>query len=80
MMETRRYAYNFAEIDNATNMCIGVITTTDPNTEGPTGGGTTFVAIPVYDENYSLKYYNWDNGKFYYDSAYTQEYISPLLQ
>ena len=73
------YAYIFAEIEDGTNMCIGVLTTTDPSTEGPTGFGSTHVAISVYDEEYIMKYYNWDNEKFYYDPEYTEEYISPLL-
>lgn len=73
------YAYIFAEIEDGTNMCIGVLTTTNPETEGPTGFGSTHVAIPVYDEEYIMKYYNWDDEKFYYDPEYTQEYISPLL-
>ena len=69
------YAYNFAEIDPTTNMCIGVMSTSDAsNANNP-----NFVEIPVYDEDYVMKYYNWDNAKFYYDAAYTQEYISPLL-
>lgn len=69
------YAYNFAEIDNATNMCIGVMTTSDPNEEGPTGYNTTYVAIPVDDDNYMFKYYDFDTGKWYYDAEMTQEYI-----
>ena len=67
------YQYNYAEINPADNMCIGVHTCTY-QTDDP-----TWVEIPVYDEEYCLKYYNWDNGKFYYDAEYTQEYISPLL-
>ena len=67
------YAYNYAEIDSATNMCVGVHSLTcesdDPN----------WVVIPVNDPEYCFKFYNWDNGKFYYDPEYTQEYISPLL-
>lgn len=67
------YYYNYAEIDPTTNMCVGITSctyeSTDPN----------WVPIEVYDEEYIMKYYNWDNGKFYYDEAYTQEYISPLL-
>lgn len=67
------YYYNYAEIDMATNMCIGVVTGTGQSTN------PTFVEIPVYDEEYCFKFYNWADGKFYYDPAYTQEYISPLL-
>ena len=67
------YAYNYAEIDPTTNMCVGVYTMTS------TSDNPNFVEIPVYDEEYCFKYYNWDDGKFYYDEAYTQEYISPLL-
>lgn len=73
------YNYHFAEIDNTTNMCLGVMNTSDPTIEGPTQVGSTYVAIEVYDEEYIFKYYNWDNGKFYHDPEYTQEYISPLL-
>lgn len=50
------YAYNYAEIDPATNMCIGIHTGTTPS-DNP-----NFVEIPVYDEEYFLKYYidrNW---------------------
>lgn len=69
------YAYCFAEIENATNMCIGVLSTSDPSTEGPTAGGTTYVPIPTDDDNYIFKYYDFDTGIWYYDSAMTQEYI-----
>ena len=68
------YYYNYAEIDPATNMCISVITTTSDDSSVD-----VYVPIPVYDEEYLCKYYNWDDGKFYYDAEYTQEYISPLL-
>lgn len=67
------YAYHYAEIDPTTNMCVGVLTTSDDTFSG------NYVPIPVYDEEYCFKYYNWDDGKFYYDAAYTQEYVSPLL-
>lgn len=70
----RRYYYNFAEIDPSTNMCVGVYTTTTDDSDVP-----NIVPILVYDPEYICKYYNWDNGKFYYDAEYTQEYISPLL-
>ena len=69
------YAYNFAEIDPETNMCVGVMSTSNP----AQGNEPNWVEIPVNDEDYICKYYNWDNGKFYYDPEYTQEYISPLL-
>lgn len=67
------YQYNYAEIDPTDNMCVGVYTATCQS-DNP-----YWVEIPVYDEEYCVKYYNWDNGKFYYDAEYTQEYISPLL-
>ena len=73
------YAYHYAEIDNTTNMCVGVLNSSNPNVGGPTSLGTTYVSIEVYGEEFCFKYYNWDNGKFYYDQEYTQEYISPLL-
>ena len=68
------YAYHYAEIDLDTNMCVGVVTQTVPADRFD-----IYVEIPVYDEEYCFKYYNWDDGKFYYDPEYTQEYISPLL-
>jgi hypothetical protein len=69
------YAYNFAEIDDATGMCVGVLTTTNPETEGPSGSGSTYIPIPTDDDNYLLKYYSFDTGKWYYDAEMTQEYI-----
>lgn len=69
------YAYCFAEIDNATGLCLGVLSTTDPSTEGPTAGGTTYVAIPEDNTDYLLKYYDFDTGKWYYDAEMTQEFI-----
>lgn len=71
------YAYNFAEIDDATGMCVGVITTSNPNMGGPTSGGTTYVEIPVYDEEYVMKYYL--NGSWYEDAAGTIPWTSSLL-
>lgn len=71
------YAYNFAEIDDATNMCVGVISTTDPSAEGPTSMGTTYVPIPVYDENYAFKYYI--DGNWYEDAAGTIPWTSSLI-
>ena len=61
------YAYNYAEIDPDTNMCVGVHTGTHPS-EDP-----NWVEIPEYIDDYCFKYYNWDNGKWYYDAAYQNE-------
>ncbi len=71
------YAYNFAEVDDATHMCIGVTSTSDPNEGGPTPAGTTYVAIPVYDEEYLFKYYI--NGNWYEDAEGTIPWTSSLL-
>ena len=71
------YAYNYAEVDDATGMCVGVQSTSSPNTEGPTGLGTTWVAIPVNDPEYIMKYYI--NGNWYEDAAGTIPWTSSLL-
>lgn len=67
------YAYNFAQIDPNTNMCIHVITTSDP-TQGEVEG---YVEIPVYDLEYLMKYYI--NGNWYEDAAGTIPWTSSLL-
>lgn len=67
------YAYNFAEIDPETNMCIGVQSSTDP-TEGDMPNR---VEIPVYDEEYICKYYI--NGNWYEDEEGTIPWVSSLL-
>lgn len=74
---SQNFAYNFAEIDNATGMCVGVVSTSDPNAGGPTSGGTTFVEIPVYDEEYIMKYYI--NNSWYEDAEGTIPWTSSLL-
>lgn len=71
------YAYNFAEVQDSDGMCVGVMTTTNSAAEGPTGSGTTYVAIPVYDEEYFLKYYI--NGSWYEDAEGTIPWTSSLL-
>lgn len=70
-------AYNFAEIDDATGMCIGVITTSYADHGGPTSEGTTYIEIPVYDQEYILKYYI--NGNWYEDENGTIPWTSSLL-
>ena len=67
------YAYNYAEIDPATNMCLGVQSTTDPET----GNLPNMVEIPVYDEDYICKYYI--NGEWYEDAEGTIPWTSSLL-
>lgn len=66
------YYYNYAEIDPDTNMCVGVYTTT---TDCSTN--TNWVEIPVYDEEYCLKYYI--NGSWYEDADGTIPWTSSLL-
>lgn len=68
------YAYNFAEIDPETNMCIGIQTVTDPHhgEEEP-----DLIPIPVYDEEYLFKYYL--NGNWYEDAEGTIPWQSSLL-
>ena len=71
--------YFYAEIEDSTGMCIGMISSTNPNLAGPTGpnSGTTFVSIPVYDEEYAFKYYI--NGNWYEDPEGTIPWTSSLL-
>lgn len=65
------YAYNYAEIDPSTGMCIGVYSQTDicdsPN----------FIEIPVNDTEYLLKYYI--NGNWYEDAEGTIPWESSLV-
>lgn len=57
------YAFNWACIDPSTHMCIEVRTTTYDAT-----GSDNLIPIPVYDENYLLKYYLCANHpEFTYD-------------
>lgn len=67
------YAYHFAQIDLETKMCIQVITTSDPSHSELPG----FIEIPVYDENYLLKYYI--DGAWYEDASGTIPWTSDLM-
>lgn len=67
------YAYNFAQIDPDTNMCIHVMSTSDPE-QGEMEG---WVEIPVNDPEYLLKYYI--NGNWYEDAEGTIPWTSSLL-
>lgn len=71
------YAYNYAEIDIATSMCVGFQSTSDEIL--PENLPSNWIVVFVNDPEYMGKFYNWDDGKFYYDPEYTEEYISPLL-
>lgn len=65
------YAYNYAILDLNTHMCISVQSISEEVTDDP-----RYVAIPVYDENYMLKYYL--NGAWYEDAAGTIPWTSAL--
>lgn len=72
------YAYNYAEIEDATGLCMGVVTTTDPDMDGQTTTvGTHYITIPVYDEEFVFKYYL--NGSWYEDAEGTIPWQSELL-
>lgn len=68
------YAYHYAQIDLSTNMCVGVQTT---SAEIDTVAEPEFVAIPVYDIEYLLKYYI--DGNWYEDPEGTIPWTSSLL-
>ena len=68
----QNFAYNYAEIDPETNMCIGVRSTSAIDDETP-----NLVEIPVYDEEYCFKYYI--NGEWYEDAEGTIPWTSSLL-
>lgn len=71
MPEARRYAYNYAQIDLNTRMCIGVYTCTYED------DSEDMIQIPVYDEEYIMKYYINDN--WYEDAAGTIPWQSSLI-
>lgn len=55
--------YNYAQILN-TGECVGCFTSSDminhPN----------YIQVPVHTNNYIGKYYNFDDGLFYYEPEY----------
>jgi len=65
-------AYNYAEIDPATNMCIGFLTTSHEQSEYE-----NVVQVPVNDPEYIGKYYI--NGNWYEDAEGTIPWTSSLL-
>ena len=70
------YAYAYAEIEDATGMCLGVVDSSDPDMTGSTGSGTTYIRIPVADSDYLFKYYI--NGEWYEDAEGTIPWASSL--
>lgn len=74
MEKSVNYAYNYAWVDPTTHMCLEIVTTTTANDhlEDP-----CLVPIPVYDEEYLLKYYI--DGAWYEDAAGTIPWQSSLL-
>lgn len=71
------YAYNYAEIDDATGLCVGFLSSSQEGMEGPTGQGTTYIVVPVNDPEYCMKYYL--NGNWYEDAEGTIPWTSSLL-
>ena len=69
------YAYNYAEIDTATNMCIGFQSRTDELTGDNLP--SNWVLVPVNDPEYIGKFYI--NGNWYLDAAGTTPWESELL-
>lgn len=68
----QNFAYNYAEIDPTTNMCIGFYSTTVQDDETP-----NLVEVPVNDPEYIGKFYI--NGNWYLDAAGTIPWESELL-
>ena len=66
------YQYNYAQIDAATNMCIGVHSGTE---QMPTN--EYWVEIPVNDQEYLFKFYI--NGAWYEDAEGTIPWESSLI-
>ena len=71
------YAYYFAEVQDSDGLCVGFIDTSNPDAEGPTPHGTTYVAVPVNDPEYLFKYYI--NGNWNEDAEGTIPWTSSLL-
>ena len=68
----QNYAYNYAEIDPATNMCIGFVSISAPD-----AGTPNFVEVPVNDPEYIGKFYI--DGEWYEDAEGTIPWTSSLL-
>ena len=69
-----RLAYFYAEIDPVDNMCVGILRT---SVSPENGNNPNMIPIPVYDEEYVMKYYI--NGEWYEDAEGTIPWTSSLL-
>lgn len=67
------YEYNYAELDPATKMCIGFVSSSALDENIP----DNWVMVPVNDPEYMGKYYI--NGAWYEDAAGTIPWTSSLL-
>lgn len=67
-----RLAYNYAIVDRASKMCVGVYTSSAELFSNET---ELYVDIPSYNEEYGFKYYDETTGKWYYDAEMTSEWI-----
>lgn len=67
-MEARRYAYNYALIDE-TGWCYEV-----RSTSRCCDGEEGYISIPEYDDSYMDKYYNVADGKWYLEASFTTEW------
>lgn len=65
------YAYNYAQIDLETGLCVGV------RSRSAEIVNPALIPIPVYDEEYIDKYYL--NGAWYEDAEGTIPWQSSLL-
>lgn len=66
-----QYAYNYAEINPVTHMCVGVYSGTVPSDD------PNWIEIPVNDPEYCCKYYI--DGNWYEDSEGQIPWTSALL-
>lgn len=65
-MNIQRLAYHYAQILLETGECVACFTCSYEITE------PDYIQIPSYRDEYVGTYYNFNDGKFYYDSDYTQ--------
>jgi hypothetical protein len=68
------YQYNYAIIERTSKMCMEVRTSSHDQSDS-SNDEWIFVTIESYNEEYLFKYYNEADGKFYWDDAFTQEFI-----